>query len=134
MKLSDLMPDQLLYREETDAERASDMIGCSGTHSHDVDGREHHMPCETHEGYHEAVGQIDRGSDISYSGGAEPESYVGGIFDITTGIDDAAPADSFERATTANDDPFAIGTPGEFNSPYDEIEEEEEEEEEDKYG
>jgi len=46
--------------EEEAADRAS-QIGCSGTHSHDEDGRTVFMPCSSHDDYRESVGRDVRG-------------------------------------------------------------------------
>lgn len=40
-----------VYRNEEDAVERADNLGCSGTHSHDSNGRTVHMPCDSHEEY-----------------------------------------------------------------------------------
>ena len=152
-------PDQVLYKDKTDAKRAATARGCSGTHSHEVDGKTHHMPCATHEVYHDTSG--DNVTSDTGSG-----SYAGSAFDLTTpfgGSDSDTSASNFLRPRSGapsvefgrdrdtgefdaaggdpvplerdqdtgqvGPDPFAIGNFGEFNSPYDTTDEEE-----DKYG
>lgn len=51
-----LVPDQLLYREESTAKLVGEMLGVEGCHTHDLDGTTYFMPGETHEQFFEVVG------------------------------------------------------------------------------
>lgn len=52
-----LVPDQLLYREESTAKLVGEMLGIDGCHTHDLGGTTYFMPGETHEQFFEVVGE-----------------------------------------------------------------------------
>jgi len=47
--------DEDIFDNEEDAKKRAEELGCSGTHQHEVDGKEVYMPCSTHEAYEEMV-------------------------------------------------------------------------------
>src|SRR6056300_71582 len=47
--------DEDIFDNEEDANKRAEELGCSGTHQHEVDGKEVYMPCSTHEAYEEMV-------------------------------------------------------------------------------
>lgn len=48
------------YSSREDAQKRADQIGCTGTHSHDMNGQTIYMPCSTHEDYEKALAGTDR--------------------------------------------------------------------------
>ena len=54
------MPDdaQLLYPTAERAEAAADRLGLDGTHSHDLDGEEWHMPGDSHEAFADRMEEL----------------------------------------------------------------------------
>ena len=60
------MPEEDVFESEEEAERRADAIGCSGTHTMELDGETVYMPCETHEEYDELVGE-KAVSDLSFT-------------------------------------------------------------------
>ena len=51
---------QTVYETKEEAEEVAKTIGCKGSHIHEEDGKEWHMPCESHE---DLIRGIDRDSD-----------------------------------------------------------------------
>jgi len=49
------VPDQVLYKERSDAEERARDLGLSGVHEHDLDGETMYMPGETHRDWVERV-------------------------------------------------------------------------------
>ena len=47
--------DEDIFSTEEEAMKRAEELGCSGTHIHEVDGKEVYMPCSTHEAYEEMV-------------------------------------------------------------------------------
>ena len=47
--------DEDIFSTEEEAIKRAEELGCSGTHIHEVDGKEVYMPCSTHEAYEEMV-------------------------------------------------------------------------------
>jgi len=47
--------DEDIFDNEEDAKKRAEELGCSGTHTHSVDGKEVYMPCATHEAYEEMI-------------------------------------------------------------------------------
>ena len=45
-----------VFTTEEEAQERAEEIGCTGTHSHDEEGKEVFMPCATHEEYIERTG------------------------------------------------------------------------------
>jgi hypothetical protein len=52
-----LVPDQLLYREESTALVVGEMLGLDGVHTHELNGTIHYMPGESHEQFFEVLGE-----------------------------------------------------------------------------
>jgi hypothetical protein len=52
-----LVPDQLLYREESTAMLVGEMLGIDGVHTHELDGTTYFMPGESHEQFFEVLGE-----------------------------------------------------------------------------
>jgi len=52
-----LIPDQLLYREESTAMLVSEMLGLDGVHTHELNGTTHFMPGESHEQFFSVLGE-----------------------------------------------------------------------------
>jgi hypothetical protein len=52
-----LVPDQLLYREESTAMVVGEMLGIDGVHTHELNGTIHYMPGESHEQFFEVIGE-----------------------------------------------------------------------------
>jgi hypothetical protein len=52
-----LVPDQLLYREESTAMVVGEMLGIDGVHTHELDGTTYFMPGESHEQFFEVLGE-----------------------------------------------------------------------------
>jgi len=47
--------DEDIFDNEEDAKKRGKELGCEGSHTHEVDGKEVYMPCATHEVYEEAI-------------------------------------------------------------------------------
>ena len=47
--------DEDIFDNEEDAKKRAEELGCSGTHQHDVDGKEVYMPCSTHTAYENMI-------------------------------------------------------------------------------
>ena len=47
--------DEDIFDNEEDAKKRAEELGCSGTHTHSVDGKEVYMPCSTHSAYEEMI-------------------------------------------------------------------------------
>ena len=47
--------DNDIFDNAEDAKKRAEELGCSGSHTHEVDGKEVHMPCSTHEVYEETI-------------------------------------------------------------------------------
>ena len=47
--------DEDIFDNEEDAKKRGKELGCEGSHTHMVDGKEVYMPCATHEVYEEAI-------------------------------------------------------------------------------
>lgn len=47
--------DEDIFDNEEDAKKRAEELGCSGTHTHSVDGKEVYMPCSTHSSYEEMI-------------------------------------------------------------------------------
>jgi len=62
--------DEDIFDNEEDAMKRAEELGCSGTHTHEVDGKEVYMPCSTHSAYEEIVSnqEKDLGDDEEESG------------------------------------------------------------------
>jgi len=52
-----LVPDQLLYREESTAMLVAEMLELDGVHTHELNGTIHYMPGESHEQFFEVLGE-----------------------------------------------------------------------------
>lgn len=52
-----LVPDQLLYREESTAMLVAEMLELDGVHTHELNGTIHYMPGESHEQFFEVIGE-----------------------------------------------------------------------------
>lgn len=90
-------PDQVLYRDRKDAERAARARGCEGTHKHTVDGETHHMPCKTHGAYHDNGGDstgTDRSGGLIGDGIADRLNSLYADSDDDDGDADTGMADS----------------------------------------
>lgn len=61
--------DEDMFDNEEDAKKRAEELGCSGTHQHEVDGKEVYMPCSTHEAYEEMISRDEK--DL---GGEEEET------------------------------------------------------------
>tara|TARA_R100000329_G_scaffold34529_3_gene32203 strand:+ start:2691 stop:3965 length:1275 start_codon:yes stop_codon:yes gene_type:complete len=44
-----------IFDNEEDAKKRAEELGCSGSHTHEVDGKEVYMPCSTHAAYEDAI-------------------------------------------------------------------------------
>ena len=44
-----------IFDNEEDAKKRAEELGCSGSHTHEVDGKEVYMPCSTHTAYEDAI-------------------------------------------------------------------------------
>jgi HK97 family phage prohead protease len=55
--------DEDIFDNEEDAKKRAEELGCSGTHQHEVDGKEVYMPCSTHEAYEEMLERDSKSSD-----------------------------------------------------------------------
>lgn len=44
-----------IFDNEEDAKKRAEELGCSGSHTHEVDGKEVFMPCSTHTAYEDAI-------------------------------------------------------------------------------
>jgi HK97 family phage prohead protease len=62
--------DEDIFDNEEDAMKRAEELGCSGTHTHEVDGKEVYMPCSTHSAYEEMISnqEKDLGDDEEESG------------------------------------------------------------------
>lgn len=58
-----------IFDNEEDAKKRAEELGCSGSHTHEVDGKEVYMPCSTHTAYEDAIKNDEK--DL---GGEEEES------------------------------------------------------------
>ena len=47
--------DEDIFDNEEDAKKRAEELGCSGTHTHSVDGKEVYMPCATHDAYEDMI-------------------------------------------------------------------------------
>ena len=47
--------DEDVFDNQEDASKRAEELGCSGTHVHEMDGKEVYMPCSTHEIYEETI-------------------------------------------------------------------------------
>jgi hypothetical protein len=52
-----LVPDQLLYREESTAMVVGEMLGIDGVHTHELNDTVYYMPGESHEQFFEVLGE-----------------------------------------------------------------------------
>ena len=59
-----------IFDNEEDAQKRAEELGCSGTHIHEMDGKEVYMPCATHDSYEEMI------SNDSKSGEETSEEHV----------------------------------------------------------
>ena len=57
--------DEDIFDNQEDAKKRAEELGCSGTHIHEIDGKEVYMPCSTHDAYEEMINDS--------KGGEEPE-------------------------------------------------------------
>ena len=57
--------DEDIFDNQEDAKKRAEELGCSGTHIHEMDGKEVYMPCSTHDAYEEMINDS--------KGGEEPE-------------------------------------------------------------
>ena len=55
--------DKDVFDNAEDAKKRAKELGCSGSHTHDVDGKKVHMPCSSHESYEETI--ANQGKDLS---------------------------------------------------------------------
>ncbi len=55
--------DKDIFDNAEDAKKRAKELGCSGSHTHDVDGKEVHMPCASHDSYEEII--ANQGKDLS---------------------------------------------------------------------
>ena len=47
--LVDIIDNQPLFDNREDAELVANLMGCKGVHIHDINGKDHYMPCEKHQ-------------------------------------------------------------------------------------
>ena len=52
--------DEDIFDNEEDAKKRKEELGCSGTHQHEVNGKEVYMPCSTHEAYEEMISNNEK--------------------------------------------------------------------------
>jgi len=52
-----------IFDNQEDAEKRAEELGCSGTHIHEMDGKEVYMPCATHESYEEMISNNSKGGE-----------------------------------------------------------------------
>lgn len=90
---------QLLYPEEEMAEEVSEMMGISGSHTHDLDGSEWYMPGESHEAFEDAMGQS---SDSMAMDGMQQGSWV-----LFTNFDGE---EMYGRITSVSDEDPSVAT------------------------
>ena len=55
--------DQDVFDNQEDAEKRAEELGCSGTHIHEMDGKEVYMPCATHDSYEEMISNNSKGGE-----------------------------------------------------------------------
>ena len=55
--------DKDIFDNAEDAKKRAKELGCSGSHTHDVDGKKVHMPCASHDSYEETI--ANQGKDLS---------------------------------------------------------------------
>ena len=55
--------DEDIFDNEEDAKKRAEELGCSGTHQHEVNGKEVYMPCSTHEAYEEMISNNEKSAD-----------------------------------------------------------------------
>jgi len=119
-----LVPDQLLYREESTAMVVGEMLGIDGVHTHELNGTIHYMPGESHEQFFEVIGEpgveglVDENMENDVYGDEEeeqdsksldnPQFTVGDYlrWDFATGT---AEGEVIDRATDVGDSMSAGG-------------------------
>lgn len=55
--------DEDIFDNQEDAEKRAEELGCSGSHTHEVGGKEVYMPCSTHESYEAALEKNGKEAD-----------------------------------------------------------------------
>lgn len=65
--------DQDIFDNEEDAKKRGKELGCEGSHSHEVDGKEVFMPCSTHEQYEKLVAEKE--ADIEEAPAEDEKGY-----------------------------------------------------------
>lgn len=54
-----------IFDNQEDAQKRAEELGCSGTHIHEVEGKEVYMPCSTHDAYEEMIANNSKGGEES---------------------------------------------------------------------
>lgn len=65
--------DQDIFDNQEDAEKRGKELGCEGSHTHEVDGKEVFMPCATHEEYEKLVAEKE--ADIEETPAEDEKGY-----------------------------------------------------------
>ena len=55
--------DEDIFDNQEDAAKRAEELGCSGTHIHEMDGKEVYMPCATHESYEAMISNDSKSSE-----------------------------------------------------------------------
>ena len=64
--------DEDIFDNQEDAEKRAEELGCSGSHTHEVGGKEVYMPCSSHESYEATIEKNGKEADPE---GEEEKAY-----------------------------------------------------------